>query len=64
MCKIGTEAAYLSHHLVSIYIIYGMQAQSGKIIPFFHEKPKVQIFMWIFPIFKTLKRAKQNMSVC
>lgn len=40
-----------------------MQAHKGKIIPFFQEKPETQIFMWNFPIFKTLKSAKQNMSV-
>lgn len=39
-----------------------MQAQ-GQDHSIFQEKPKIQIFMWNFPIFKLLKRAKQNMSV-
>ena len=45
-----------------VYRSSGMQVDSGKIIPFFQEKPKMQIFMWNFPIFNTLKKAKQNMS--
>ena len=45
-----------------VYRASGRQVDSGNIIPFFQEKPKMQIFMWNFPIFNTLKKAKQNMS--
>lgn len=61
MCKRGTKAAYLSHHLVSIYIIYGMQAQSGKIIPFFKRNQRSR---FLCEISQSLKHSKGPNKTC
>lgn len=60
--KVGTESIYFTDHFVSIQIIWN-SSQQWQDHSMFQEKTKIQIFIWNFPIFKILQRAKQK-NVC